>query len=509
MSRSLLGYARQEARGFMLAKDQHMLNQTQVVQAASLAPTRRVRPLPAVVGGLLVVLIPLIFLHWFAGISALPYMWDEDEMYPIVQQIIEEDWSRASALDYQDTKGPSFFWTYAIVGQLCGSSLPDLRWYTLICTTIAAIPVSVLARMAGLRFAQILAVAALFVLLPYNLVLSQLFMSEPSFILGSLAAALTFVWSVDHPSVTIRRFVGPALYSLLLLALIHHRAHAVALAGAVCLLALRGGWRFALPWLVSVCAACLLRLPLFFVWGGLVGEEYQARYGIGLRFDSLVYLAIAALPCTFVFPLAQMERLWLEHRRWRVQPIAWNHSPARAGWSILVWSAIVGAVAGASALPDLPLYFGASAVGGDGNFQGPIATALRPLQDWSPPLYLLTTVAVSALGVMGMTSMLTTAYEKPHSTIGFADSGVVNRSSVALDATIARLAALSLFSGWVLSALSKGDIFDRYLLAYLPLLPLLWVMRLSVRWMSLQAAVLAVLAILLAREWYWVRALAL
>ncbi len=446
----------------------------------------------AMLSGCVLLLASLLLLRWWGGIPARGMMWDEGLMYPIVKNISDSNWSWDSLLNFQDTKGPSFFWLYAACESLVGGGLSSLRWLSLLLTTLCAVPLSYLCRHVGLRLGESLLVVALFLLLPYNLVLSELFMSEPSFLLGALLLATSVTWALDHPTDRIRRLIGPALYAILLAVLLHHRAHAVAMAGAVCLLALFRSYREARPWWIATIVAGLLRIPLFLHWGGLVGEKYQARYGLGVRLDSLVYLAIAALPCTLIFVFPMVQRLW----------IAPNAGPdTRNIRSVLVWAAIVGATAGAFALPDLPLYFGAAAAGGDGNFQGPLATALRPVQDWSGPLYLVTTCLLAAAGFVSIAAMIVSAFDKSPTTTPCAGPVRTNGD------LLVRLAAVTLAAGWLLSALSKGDIFDRYLLAYLALMPFVWVMRLSRRMCALQFCTLLVLAVLLAREWYWVRPL--
>ena len=458
-----------------------------------IADCKRTLNLPlAMLAGCALLLASLLLLRWWGGIAGRGMMWDEGQMYPIVENISQSDWSWDSLVNYQDTKGPAFFWLYAAFEPLLGGGLSSLRWLSILLTTLCALPLALLCRHAGMRLGDSLLITAFFLVLPYNLVLSELFMSEPSFLLGALLLATSVTWALDHPSDRVRHVIGPVLYAVLLAVLLHHRAHAVAMAGAVCLLALFRSFREARPWWIATVIAGLLRVPLFLLWGGLVGAKYQARYGLGFRLDSLVYLAIAALPCTLIFTFPMIQRLW----------IAPEPGPGtRNIRSVLVWAAIVGATAGAFALPDLPLYFGAAAAGGDGNFQGPLATALRPIQDWSGPLYLVTTCLLAAVGFVSIAAMMVAAFD--HGPTATPCIGRLRTNGNLL----VRFAAVTLGAGWLLSALSKGDIFDRYLLAYLALMPFVWVMRLSRRFCALQFCTLLVLALLLAREWYWVRPL--
>ncbi|NOG52741.1 MAG: hypothetical protein HND57_00160 [Planctomycetes bacterium] len=234
-------------------------------------------------------------------------VWDESYMVPVVQEIIRDNWSHASMLDYQDTKGPVLFWAYAAWGQVCGSEASSLRSLSMLLATLCAWPAALIAwrvwRYTEQTYRQkawltVLSVALIW-LLPYQPVLSQLFMSEPLFNLLSLWAVACAIIGFERQTDPKRHALPWALtvaYTLVLVLLVHVRVQAVVIAGAVCLTAvLTVGIRGSACWWMASAIAGLSRIPLWLRWDGLVSPEFQDRYGLGFRLDALTYVVVAAL----------------------------------------------------------------------------------------------------------------------------------------------------------------------------------------------------------------------
>ncbi len=406
--------------------------------------TRRSRTINSVLIAVAITLVASLTLRFGTNIAALGPTWDEPFMQRVVESIVTDGWTVENTIDYQDTKGPSFFWTYAALGQLMGAGIDDLRLMTLAMFILTGVPLGLIAARCGLSSRQIGGAAALYVLLPYNAILGQMFMSEPSFMLGSMFLLVIFVWGFGNDFRSQRRAAGPIAFGLLLSILLHHRIHAVAFAGAAVLVSFeRDRWR-SWPWWLACLAAGLTRLPLYLRWDGLVSPEYQDRLGIGLRLDSLTYLAISLLPCTVVllWP-ALMDRSFRRWRRW------------------IAAAAVLGLAFGVLAVPDLSL----TAQDGRARYLGMVATALRPLQ--TGPVLLVAIAALSTIGFSALAASAAVAFSRPLT--GPAD-------------VVHRLAVWSVLVGWGMYALTRGVVFDRYPLPFVALLPFVLCAR-TPRWL--------------------------
>ena len=377
--------------------------------------------------------------------------WDEIYMQPVVEAIVTGGWTVEHAIDYADTKGPAFFWTCAALAEVIGSDIESLRLINLAFFVLAGIPLGLLAARCGMSWrGGAVAAAALYAILPYNAVLGQLFMSETSFLAGSLCLALSFIWGFGRTPASGHRVAGPLVFGILLAVLLHHRPHVLAYAAAAVLVATERDGRRSWPWWAACAGAVLLRVPLYLRWGGLVSPEYHDLVGIGLRLDSLTYLAISLLPCTFVF----LAALVLQRARGRTEPAAWR-------W--VGGAALAGLALGLFAAPDL----GPDPDGGRTRYLGMVATTLRGLAPGVVPraafavLAALGTAAIAAAGVLARRAPL----DEP-------GAGPV------LD----RLAAWTMLLGWLMYGLTRGDVYDRYLLAFVALVPLLWI-RVVPRWL--------------------------
>jgi len=409
--------------------------------------------------GLAIVLAAIVLMAVTLAVRSLaappldPPIWDEPVMLPVVTAIEEQGWTTATLIDYEDTKGPVFFALYA--ASVAGGAdyddptdlLRDLRRTSRILFVAGGIVLVglIVTRAAppGREIAWGLAGAAAWMLLPYNLLLGQLFMSEPSFSVGVLLLVLAFLGTSPaagtsasggaRPRRTAWR--GPVVAGVVLALLLHHRIHAVVWAGAIVLVATwregPGAWR----WWFAFALAGLARVPLMLRWDGLVTEAYQDRYGFGFRLESLTYLAAALAPYTAVLLVAR----WLDPERRR----AGGHG----GGLLVLGAGLAGGLLAVIAPPRLDL-----------TYLGMTATALRAL----PGPALVESAVLGLLAALGLAGLA---------------AGFVNAARSGISARRRRLEVLALLPlvlGWGLYALTRGDVYDRYLLAFSLLLPIVW-----------------------------------
>lgn len=430
------------------------------------SPTRtRVRWIAPFIGGLLVLAVAMS-LRFLTDAQTLDATWDEPAMHPIVRQLVRGGWGVENSLDYEDTKGPAFFWTYAGIAEFTGDSLANLRTLTTAFFVISGLLCAIVCVHAFKPDATtqptigaVALVTALFVVLPYQAVLGQLFMSEPSFVAASLLLILIYIDSLRGQS----RF-GPVLFCLILTLVLHHRVHIVALAGAICLVSWWRDGRASWPWWWACIAAGLLRLPLMLRWDGLVSPLYQSRYGLGFQPDNLAYLAIAALPYTWI----------------TLATIMWDRV-RRSRWVLaLTIAGLGGAVLGLAAAPDLGLVLDES------RYLGFAASLLRLMPEDSSLQVLVMRLGV-ALGVAGLVSVVAVAFSQEP------DDPMIPG--------VLQIAGLVLVLGWLLYGTARGDVYDRYLLSFSILLPIVWIRRCPRPLVILQLLLLAGLMIWSASNW--------
>jgi hypothetical protein len=420
------------------------------------------RPAPAILIAVAVLATLSLALRFGTRVSELEPVWDEPLMQPVVAAIVNQGWTAEHMLDYEDTKGPAFFWGYALVAEVLGPSVGVLRIITLAIFVACGVPLGVIAARCGLSAWRVAAVAALWALLPYAAVLGQLFMSEASFLLGALLLVATYLWGEAIPSGR-SRAVPVVVYLLLLSLLLHHRPHVVAYAAAIVLAASRRDGIESWPWWVASALAGLSRLPLYLRWDGLVSEAYQGRMGLGLRLDSMTYVAIALLPCT-----AAVLVLVLTERRYRGR-ILW----VGAGL-------VVGLVLGIAAVPDLSLVVD----DGRARYMGMVATVLRPVAHTA--IFSAGLAGLAAVGGAGLAAIAIVALEKPPDR---------------LPRLVVALACMLLLMGWILYGLTRGAVFDRYMLPFIALMPFVWILRLPPWLLAVQAVGLVGLMGRLAWTW--------
>ena len=387
-------------------------------------------------------------------------VFDEDFNVLPIADLLVRGWSVETAIDFVETKGPAFVWVYALGAELIGSTLNDLRVISVLFFVGGMVPLGLIARACGLGGREQLLVAVFYLLLPHNAALGQLLMSEPSFIFGALWLMWAFLWGFGSSRETQRTVLGPIVFGVILAALLHHRIHAVAFAGAAALTALERDRLRSWPWWLACAAAGLSRVPLWVRWEGLVAPEYQSMHGLGLGPDGLTYLAAALVPFVVVF-------LWPALvdpgcRRWR-----------RLVW----WGAGIGVALILVAQPDLsetlPFPGGPDEVL---RFNGRVTRSIHLLTG-SAALRALLLAALAVVGAASMGGLAAVSWQRAPG----------DRVSV-----VVRLLFWTLVTGCGLYALTRAMTFDRYLTAWAILLPVVWVATLPRKLQAVQAVILFV-----------------
>ena len=216
-----------------------------------------------------------------------------------------------------------------------------------------------------------------------------------------------------------------------------------------------------------MCAG-LLRVPLWYRWGGLVSSEYSNLHGLGFRLEPVVYLGAALVPLTGIFLL-----VWLARYR---QCAWWFLCPLGAAWGLFL-SMI--------AMPDLTIPTVLELDVMHDRYQGIIATAVTMVGGEGMGRSLLLG-ACCMLGFASLGGLGALALEEP------SDDGFT---------TLARIQFWVLVSGISLYAFTRGFVFDRYLVVWGACLPLLWVRYLP-RWLlALQCLGLLVIMIRMISNW--------
>lgn len=430
-----------------------------------------------IVVSLLVLLGTALFLRFGTGIRDAGPRFDERYITVPINELMEQGWSTETAIDYQETKGPALIWPYAVIGKWLGGDLNALRQVSCLFFVLSGIPLLLLALRCGLRDSQLLLAMVGFMLLPYELVFSQLVMGEVSFVFGAICLMLVVLWGTGgyggvlpghergHP------VAGPVLYCILLAILLHSRIHAVALAGGACLAAwcLLGSRSW--PWWVASIVAGLLRMPLWIRWGGLVSPEYQNLHGLGFRLESLTYLGAALLPLVGIFLLVFL---------WRYRWCRW--------WLLCPLGACIGLLLALIAMPDLAIPAGDVDLSlQHDRYQGIVATAVLAIGGGGSATYLLLGIC-SVLGLASLGALAAMAFElHVEDAIGM----------------LARMQVWALAIGCGLYLLTRGFVFDRFLLVWAVAMPVLWCRMLPRPLLFAQYLGLLVIAIRLVNVWLW------
>ena len=417
-------------------------------------------------GAILLVLVVGLALRYTTNVRAKGPTFDEPYIHPPIAALIDEGWSVENAIEFEETKGPALIWTYALAGELVGSELNRLRLVSVAFFVLGSVPLLLIGRACGLAGPRLLVVAALYLLLPHNAVLGQLLMSEPLFVFGSLWLMWVFVWGFGASATSGRRVMGPVVFGAILAILLHNRVHCAAFGAAAVLVAWERDGRQSWPWWVACAAAGLARVPLWIYWGGLVSPQYQGMHGLGFSPASLTYLGAAVAPLTVMF-------LW----PW------WVGRSGRPRW--LPWSGgALGLLLGVLAAPDLAESL--QSIDGEAQrYLGFVASGGR-LVTASAMWQMIVIAVLAAVGLASLASLLAIGFE---------------RRTWNAEAVVWRLAAWTLVCGWAMYAVTRGFVFDRYLLPWAILLPVLWVRGLPRPLLALQGA--GLLLVLGWLTWNW------
>jgi len=420
-------------------------------------------------------------IHVGSGVGSVANVRDEDLMKVPIDAILDQGWSVRTAIDYQEVKGPIFFWMYAGPGELTGNSINAMRFISMAYFVLGAIALLLIARRCGIEGARLGIVALLYILSPYNAFVSQLLMSEPSFNCLALWGFYAFIRGFHDSRVGAVRWSGPLWFGVLLLLMLHHRPHAAALAGAVALTAMaRDGVR-AWPWIAACVAAGLLRLPLYFRWGGLVTSHYQDVFGLGVRLDSLAYLLACVLPWTGA---------------WILAPFLCVRADRLRAWSWIIAAAAAGVLLGWFACPDLEakVRYVLPATGearAAAEYAGALTTALVKTTQAG----ILRDMALAALAGLGAASLAGLAL------MTFRSRSEMQPGEHPALATVKRLSFWTLACGMPLYIITEGPVYDRYLMVWAMLLPIAWLMSLPRILLVLQATVHAGMLAWLVQQW--------
>ncbi len=385
-----------------------------------------------------------------------------DEQYITVPMfdLINQGWSVETAIDFEETKGPALIWPYAFFGEMFGGTLNDLRLVSLIASVMTLFLLLLIAIREQCSTLGLCLVTLGWLLLPYNIVFSEIVMGEVSFVLFSLIAVYAYYTSSSENKRGCD-LLGLLCYALALSVALHSRIHVVAVAGAVCLHAFS---RFGLrswPWWCVTLLAGLLRIPLMMRWGGLVSPEYQSLHGLGFRLEGTAYLLAALLPLTGMFAIE-----------------AWRTLASKLQ---LVLAFGFGFVFMLIAQPDL---FVPEVIDFDSpneRFQGIVATVALLVSDASLVQNLVLTIC-AGIGCAGL--------------VGLYKLNATSKESLPCEITV-----LALTIGCGLYLFTRGFVFDRFLYTWAFLLPIVWVKRLSPLLLGIQFAFLALIACRLVSVW--------
>ncbi len=404
----------------------------------------------------IIVLVVLVGLRWFSGILNEGPVFDERYITIPINNLIEHGWSVETAIDFEETKGPAMIWPYAFVGKMLGSTLNDLRLVSMWCSVFGVVVLSWIALRGSISRNQLALVAIGWLLLPYNIVFSELVMGEISFLVLSLLAVAAFIWGTEEGAPSSRRYFGALFYCIAIIFALHSRIHVVALAGGICFTAFALQGKQSWPWWVASIIAGLIRIPLWIRWGGLVSPEYQALHGLGFRLESLSYLAAAMVPFVGVFAIE-----------------GWRLATSK---TFIVISFLLGVLLVLFAMPELAVPTAIDFDNPNERFQGIAATL--SLKFGSLSKYAL--ALLSGVGLAGLAGLWHCKGRLKH---------------------VGSIAFWSLTFGWLLYAFTRGFVFDRFLLTWAFLLPIIWVRALP-KWLLIpQYAALFFIAAWLVATW--------
>ncbi len=443
-----------------------------------------------------VVIVIALGLHFGTRVRSLPNVRDEYLMKAPIDAILHDGWSMRTAVDYQEVKGPVFFWMYALPGEVLGDSIHAMRVVSLGWFILGAWPLLLIARRAGVTPPVWPLVGLFYGLAPYNAFVAQLLMSEPSFNL----LALWMMWAAmrglskqaeagaegavhaSHPSPRLD-WLALTVFTVTLSMLLHHRPHALALAGAAALTAIERRRFASWPWLAACMLAGLSRLPLYLRWGGMVTSDYQGLFGFGLRVDGLTYLLAAVLPWTGAFLVA-----------------AALAPTARRCWRLPLAAGAAGVALGLAFPPDLSAKVVYTLPSGEvkqqAEYAGVVTTALRSItpEGWVRAWAL---ALLAGAGAASIASMIVLGRRAR----GGSPESTAPPHAGHDDKAASRLAFWTLACGLPLYIITAGPVYDRYLVVWAVLMPVVWLRLLPWPVAVFQTLLHAGMLVSLANDW--------
>ena len=406
------------------------------------------------------VLVSLVLfgLRFGSNILAKGPIFDEQYILVPIQNLMDSGWSVNTAIDFEETKGPAMIWPYAAFGKLLGGSLQDLRLVSIFASIFSCLILLAIASQSEIRKNSLFLVAIGWLLIPYNIVFSQIVMGEASYLLLAFFVVYAYFWSTKTEH-SFGAWLGPMLYLIALAIAMHSRIHIVAVAGAICIVAYMHEGKSSWPWWLATLLAGALRIPLWIRWGGLVSPDYQSLHGLGFRLEGVAYLAAALFPFVGIFILDKLRD---------AKNIFWMCIAFSLGFALVMISQ-----------PDLTIPSTIDYASPNERFQGIIATAVQLISS-DTLIQQLALALFAGLGLAGLSSLI---------------------YSTRKSSRISTIAAWSLLLGWGLYAFTRGFVFDRFILTWAFLLPFVYVNTLAKRYLFIQYAALALIAIRLTMLW--------
>ncbi len=395
----------------------------------------------------------VVVLYFATGLYDVSNVRDEDLMKVPIDAILQNGWSIRTAIDYQEVKGPAFFWMYAMPAEAIGGGINSLRAISMAYFVLGAWALLLLARECGLGSRGLITIAVLYALSPYNTFTALLLMSEPSVTCVGLWLVFVFVRGMTAGEVSRIRRWAPFVFMVLLTILLHHRPHAVALGGAAVVTALVRDRARAWPWVLACISAGLLRLPLYLRWGGMVTSHYQDLFGFGVRLDGLTYMLAAILP-------------WIAG--WLIAPLFAGRTSNAFTLRRMTMAGLAGLLLGAFAVPDLDAKVqytlpGSTDIKSQAEYAGVIATFLKG----ALPQGVARDLVMAIFAGMGAASLAGLFLTRPKSE----SQQFAHRDSLQV---VLRLAFWTLACGLPLYLITSGPVYDRYLVVWVILLPIAW-----------------------------------
>ncbi len=412
------------------------------------------------IGSVLLVLAVGLALRHGTNVLDKGAFFDEGNTRVPIDTLVADGWSVSRAIDFEETKGPAMIWTYAVWGSLLGGDLNSLRLLSVLFFILGVVPLLLICQRCGMRGPQLPLAAGLYVLLPYNAALAQLLMSESSFVLGSLCLMYLFTWGFGTTPDTQRRVLGPVLFGVMLSILLHHRIHAVAFAGGACLVAFERDRERSWPWWLACVAAGLSRVPLWIRWGGLVSPDYQGAHDLGFGLESVTYLAAAFAPVTAVFLWPALTDARHRTRRWMV----WVGAATGLGLGLLASPSMAQTLAYLDKEPH--------------RFLGTVNSAMQTVSS-APTAHWIMLLVLATTGAASLGALAAIAWQHRETS----PRGMIMRFQL-----------LTIVTGAGLYAATHSGVYDRYILPWVVLTPIIWTASLR-KWM-LTAQILALAAML-------------